>query len=138
MGRERIEHEGTIVAINGQKLSVEIINRSMCDNCHAQKICLSTEENRKIIEVENDDKHTYNVGDTITIIGGSNTAIFAILIAYVIPIILLMTIIILLTKYGFNDNEIGLWAIGSLIPYYVILYLTKNTHKKQLNFKVKQ
>ena len=38
MAKERIEHEGRVIAVDKDYISVEIVNKSACAACHARRM----------------------------------------------------------------------------------------------------
>ena len=51
MAKERIEHEGRVIAVDKDYISVEIVNKSACANCHAKGVCGASDEAVKVVEV---------------------------------------------------------------------------------------
>ena len=54
MSKERIEHEGTVIAVDKDYISVEILNKSACASCHAKGVCGASEQSVKVVEVAQD------------------------------------------------------------------------------------
>ena len=50
MAKERIEHEGRVIAVDKDYISVEIVNKSACAACHAKAVCGASDEAVKVVE----------------------------------------------------------------------------------------
>ena len=93
MGKERIEHEGTVVAVDKDYISVEILNKSACAACHAKAVCGASDQAVKVVEVAQDISTLaadYQVGETVNVVMSSAMGTQAIWLAYVVPLIVLM------------------------------------------------
>jgi sigma-E factor negative regulatory protein RseC len=60
----------------------------------------------------------------------------AVLLAYIIPFIIMMLSLIILTLLNFSELFAGLFSIGILAPYYLVLYLLKNKLSKTFKFTI--
>lgn len=132
-----IEHSGIIENINGSNIRVQIIQESACSGCHAKGACSAADLKDKYIDVETD-QTGYRVGDTVTLLGQSSMGLFAVLLAFVLPFLLiLLTLLFLKNKI---DNELisGTIALGILIPYFIILSFFNNQLKSKLKFSIRK
>jgi len=70
MARERIEHEGRVIAVDKDYVSVEIVNKSACASCHAKGVCGASDEAVKVVEIAQDFSTLacdYQVGETVNV-----------------------------------------------------------------------
>ncbi|MCF0191390.1 MAG: SoxR reducing system RseC family protein [Marinilabiliaceae bacterium] len=130
-----IEHEAIVRQINGDIAQVEILVQSACVGCHARSMCNASDESRRIVEVKTDLSFPISVGETITVIGREIWGITAVTLAYVVPVFLLLTILIICKEFSFDDAKAGLLALSSLVPYFVILYFFRKRFSKTFAFK---
>ena len=72
------------------QIQVQIIQMSACSSCHAKGACTAADMDEKFIDVESDDT-SLKVGDMVDIVGESSTGLFAVLLAFVIPFMLILT-----------------------------------------------
>lgn len=138
MTRESIEHEGIIIAKEHQKLSIEITNQSMCGGCNARELCSSAEVKQKIIEIDAPLASAYAIGDKVTVVGSSRLALYAVVLAYVLPLIVIVAGLVTCKQLGYSDGVAGAVSLATLLPYYLILYITRNKLRKELIFRIKQ
>lgn len=131
-----IDHSGVIKRIEGSQLFIQIVQQSACAECHAKGMCSTSDSKAKIIEVA-DLSGKYKAGDTVTICGKTSTGLFAVLLAFVLPICTVVCIIILGNTFQWDEGLSALIGLFSLIPYYLILYLFRDRMKKKFVFSIK-
>ena len=103
MAKERIEHEGRVIAVDKDYISVEIVNKSACAACHAKAVCGASDEAVKVVEVAQDVTtlaEDYQVGETVNVVMRSAMGTQAVWLAYVVPLILLMASILVFSLCG--------------------------------------
>ena len=64
-----IRHDGIVNSIDGQKVTVRILQASACSGCQASRICRAAESKEKLVEIEMKGADTLSVGQTVTIAG---------------------------------------------------------------------
>lgn len=134
---ESINHNGRIEKIEGDTVFVRIIQQSACSGCHAQGMCSASEQKVKIIEV-NDNSGKYRVNEEVMLCGRSSLGLQAVLLAFVIPIILVVAAIVAGTYMQWNETTSGLTGLLLLVPYYCILYLLREKLKRKFIFTLKK
>jgi len=132
---QKIEHTGIITLIEGAKIKVQIAQLSACSSCHAKGACSASDVDEKIIDVESTDQ-TLQVGDFVQLSGESSMGLFAVLIAFVIPFLLILVCLFLFNFYAVNEAVAGAVSLGILAPYYIILSLFNKKLKNKLKFTV--
>ena len=141
MAKERIEHEGRVIAVDKDYISVEIVNKSACASCHAKSVCGASDEAVKVVEVAQsfatlaDD---YQVGETVNVVMSSAMGTQAIWIAYVVPLIVLMASILVFSLCGASELWMGLGSLGVVALYYLGVYLMRNRISKIFIFSIEK
>lgn len=132
-----IEQQGTVEEVIGDKVYVRIRQISACGDCHARSICSMVEMEDKLIEVH---EHALNLsaGDAVNIIMKRSMGNKAVLLGYVIPFLLLITILIILTSLVSKEWIAGLASVAMLIPYYFVLYLLRHRLRKTFTFSLRK
>ena len=136
MSEATITHQGIIDSIAINSFNVKIVSASACSACHAKGACNASDMEEKLIEVVRGEKE-FKVGDWVTIISKESMGFKALLLGYVIPFLVVLISLIVCTMASLSESTAGLISIGMLIPYYVILYLTKDIVKKSFIFEIK-
>jgi sigma-E factor negative regulatory protein RseC len=134
---QKIEHTGIITNIVGTKIQVQIVQLSACSSCHAKGACSASDKDEKFIDAEVTDT-TFKIGDQVNLIGESSMGLFAVLIAFVIPFLLIIISLFILRSYTTNEALSGTIALGVLVPYFIILSLFNKKLQNKLKFTVER
>jgi sigma-E factor negative regulatory protein RseC len=135
--KQEIEHSGIIESINGQQMRVQIVQMSACSSCHAKGACSAADMDEKYIDVESNDIDL-KVGDAVNIYGQSSMGLFAVLLAFVLPFILILLSLIVANNFTKNEGIAGTISLAVLIPYFAILSLFNNKLKRKLKFYIRK
>ena len=128
---ETISHEGIIAKITNDELEIKILAQSACAACHAKSACGMGEQAEKILTVPRPKGKEFALNQKVNVkmaIGQGNKAA---VLAYLIPIVLLLAVLFVCLGLGINDGLAALISIVALVPYYIILYLKRDKLKKQ-------
>ena len=75
-------------------------------------------------------------GDKVLLIGQSSLGLYAVLLAYVFPFLLILVTLFIASV--FTDNELlsGTISLSVVLPYYVVLSMNKKRLKKKFSFEI--
>ncbi len=133
-----IEHKGIIKRINGNQITVCIIQKSACSACHAKSVCMAADSKEKLVNIS-DSSGKFIENEQVIIEGKKSIGYSAIFWAFVIPLIILISILLLsLNYFKLSEVEAALSSIISLAPYYFILYLFRNQMSNSFKFSIKK
>ena len=131
-----ISHEGIVTRISDDELEIKILAQSACAACHAKSACGMGEQAEKILTVPRPQGREFALNQRVNVkmaVGQGNKAA---ILAYLIPIILLLAVLFTCLGLGLNDGLSALVSIVALIPYYIILYLRRDKLKKRFEYIV--
>lgn len=131
-----IRHEGVIDSIEGQKVTVRILQVAACSGCHASRICRAAESKVKLVDVNMTGAEKLSVGQTVTVVAGERMGITAVLLAFGLPLLFLMVALIVTVTLTGSEKMGAIVSLAVLIPYYVVLYLCRNWIKKDFGFRI--
>ena len=132
-----IRHKGIVTAIEKDKITVQISQSSACAVCKAAGHCSASESKEKMIDVYHvNDIKTYHVGDTVDVIASQRIATNAVLLAFGIPFLIMITAIFITSRFTDNEAYMALAGLLSLIPYYVVLYFLRHRMTETFTFTV--
>lgn len=134
---ESINHTGIIEKIEGNTVFVRIIQQSACSGCHAQSMCSASETKEKIIEVL-DYSEKFRIKEEVMLCGKSSLGLQAVLLAFILPLILVVIAIATGSRMQWEDTTSGLTGLLFLILYYCILFLLRDKLKKRFIFTLKK
>ena len=130
-----IKHLGIVENINGSRLKVRIVQSSACSSCSVKGHCSASETKEKIIDVYNKNNVPCQVGERVMIVGTTSMGMKAVLLAFVLPfIVLLLALIISLKLTGGDEAVSALVSLGTLVPYYLIIYICRNRLSRSFMF----
>lgn len=132
-----IEHAGVIHQIDGRHIRVQILQESACSGCHAKGACSAADMKDKFVDIESDGSD-YKVGEQVTLYGQSSMGLFAVLLAFVIPFLIILLTLFILKNYIDNEAISGSIALGTLLPYFLILSFFNSRLKSKLKFQIKK
>jgi len=133
---ETISHEGVVTKISNDELEIKILAQSACAACHAKSACGMGEQAEKILTVPRPKDQDFTPGQRVNVrmaIGQGNKAA---ILAYLLPILLLLAVLFTCLGLGLNDGLSALISIVSLIPYYIVLYLQRDKLKKKFEYSI--
>ncbi|MFA6334965.1 MAG: SoxR reducing system RseC family protein [Bacteroidales bacterium] len=133
---DRIEHEGIIIDIDMEYISVEILSKSACSSCQAKSMCSLSDMKTKVIQVENRGFDLFETGERVNVIMKKSLGFKALWISFLIPLVVLLVLLVTLSALSVGELSIGLVILASLALYYFIVYLLRNKIKKDFIFTV--
>ena len=129
-----ISHEGVVTKITDEELEIKILSQSACAACHAKSACGMGEQAEKILTVPRPKSKDFALMQRVNVrmaIGQGNKAA---VLAYLIPIILLLTVLFVCLGLGLSEGISALLSVVALIPYYIILYLKRDKLKQKFEY----
>ena len=136
MSRESISHEGVITKIGDDALEIKIVAQSACAACHAKSACTMSDQTEKVLIVPRPQSQEFQLFQKVNVIMSVNQGNKAAILAYLIPILVLLAVLFICLGVGLNDGLSALIAIVALIPYYLILYLKRDKIKRQFEYRI--
>ena len=131
-----IRHEGVIDSIDGQKVTVRILQASACSGCQASRICRASESKEKLVEVFSKDVRNLSVGQVVTVAGAESIGVRAVAWAFGLPLLLLLAVLIGAVTVTGSERVAAVASLGVLVPYYIVLFLLRDRFKKDFQFRI--
>jgi len=132
-----IEHEGIIDHIEGDIAHVKIDSVSACASCHAKGACSAADQEEKFLDVPLMGA-SYRQGDPVFVQVANRMGFKAVLLGYVYPFLLLMAVLIGMLGAGATELRAGSFALLSIIPYYLLLFLFRDRLSRSFTFSIKK
>ena len=133
-----VSHSGRITAIDPMFTTVEIVSESACASCHAAALCSMSETKTKEVTVPTSPYDFYNVGDQVDVVLKASMGHKAVWVAYAIPLVVLMAVIMGLLAAGVSELVSGLSGIASVLLYYFVIWLLRDRLQDQYVFTLKK
>ena len=134
---ELIRHTGVVLSTNGKMAHVEIVQTSACSACKAKSMCMSAESQQKEMDVMM--LEPLQTGDKVEVMVRERLAWKAILLAYILPFIVMLTVIVVLdflTKW--SEAVVGTLSLCAIALYYIGLSFFKHRLQTQFTFTARK
>ena len=118
-------HDGIVQHVKEGLVAVQIKSVSACATCQAHASCGFAESKDKTVEVPTADWRQYNEGDHVTVHIDESRGMLAVWIAYVLPALLLIAVIVTLSLLHLPEWAVVLSAFATLGLYILALYLRR-------------
>ncbi|MBQ3873129.1 MAG: SoxR reducing system RseC family protein [Bacteroidales bacterium] len=132
-----VSHKGRVLSITPEVTTVAIEQHSACSECHAAGLCTLSDVVEKAVEVPTRPFAAYNVGDEVEIVLKASMGFKAVWLAYFIPLVVLLAVILLLAWLGVGEVVAGLSGIGAVGVYYFFLWLFREKLRNEYTFTIK-
>lgn len=136
MSEETVSHEGVITKIDGDTLEIKIIAQSACAACHAKSACTMSDQAEKVLTVPKPEDQEFQLFQKVKVVMAVGQGNKAAVLAYLVPIILLLSALFICLGIGLSEGLAALIGIVVLIPYYFILYLRRDQLKKKFDYRI--
>ena len=133
-----IKHDGIVIAVNGDgTVLVRIVQTSACAACKAKAMCASAESKEKEILAIGDG--LLAVGDEAEVIVQQKMGWKAILLAYMLPFIVMITVVAIGNgQLDIREEIIGTAALCAMGVYYIVLGFFKDKIQKEFSFTARK
>ncbi|MBR3871538.1 MAG: SoxR reducing system RseC family protein [Paludibacteraceae bacterium] len=131
-----VEHKGHIIKIEGNTVTVKVLQLSGCAHCEGKKYCTLAEAKEKEIKISVKDPSIYTVGEEVEIIAHKKQLFTAVFWAYVLPLILLFIGVGLGSILELPEIHSALMGLIAVAMYYVFLFAINKYLSKSLEFKI--
>lgn len=131
-----IRHEGVVDSIDGQKVTVRILQASACSGCQASRICRAAESKEKLVDVEMSGAESLSVGQKVTVAVQERLGMAAVLLAFGLPLLLLFVALVVAMRITGSEQIGALASVAVLVPYYIVLFLLRNRIRKDFGFRI--
>lgn len=133
---QRIEHRGIVESVSEGYVYVRTERKTACSECHAKGIC-GEQGTQRLIKVATPDADKFAENDNVIVaLESSKMALSAIIWAYILPLIVLLGVLIVLHKLGFEDGVAALASIIATAIYYALLYAIKGYFDRKIKFTI--
>lgn len=123
--RDTIKHSGTVEAVADGVVRVRILQASACGQCAMHGSCPSSEAKVKTVEVRGSALPSVKVGQTVTVTASARTATLALVVAFGVPLVLLVGVLFAALALTGDELRAALAAFAALIPYYIMVWLLR-------------
>ena len=132
--QDRISHSGIVETISEGCVRVRILQTSACVACKVAGHCNASESKEKMVDVFCSDSARYSTGQEVTVWASKDVAKKALVLGFGMSFLLLIGVLVAVLYLTNHEGVAALAAIGSLIPYYFLLWLRRDSLRQQISF----
>jgi len=137
MANQYISHEGIVTEITPHAMHISIYVTSGCSSCTAKGSCNMSEGKDKTITVPLQST-PYHVGDHVNILMKERSGLFAVFIAYILPIILLVILLMIAQYNNVSEAITGILLLTIITLYFATLMLFQKQLKQKFTFIIEK
>ena len=132
---KKIEYRGVITAIRPGILQVEVSDATPCESCSAQSSCCMSGSREKRVEIPFT-SGDYRPGDEVTVVGKNSMELKAVLIAFVLPLVLILITILMVSSMGADERQAAFISLSVLVIYFFGIFFLRDRIKGSFTFEV--
>lgn len=134
----KISHLGIVDSIEGDCVKVRIVQKSVCGVCKVASRCNASESKEKMVDVFGCDSAKYATGQTVVVSASKEVANRAILLGFGLPLLLLIGVLLMVLRWTGDEGMAALASLGALVPYYIVLWLLRDSIRQQVSFRIEE
>ena len=134
----KIRHAGVIEEVGADRIKVRILQTSACAACKVAGHCNASESKEKLIDVYGQEVSDYQVGEHVVVVASPEVGMRAVAWGFGIPFVLLVLTVFLMVRLTGNEGIAALSSLGTLLPYYLVLYLLRDKLRERLSFGIER
>ncbi len=92
------------------------------------------ESTQKIVDVATTDAASFAVGEDVVVAVTQNMGLRAVVLAYFMPLVVLLTALILLSSLGLAEGVVAVASLGATALYFFMLYGLRGKIDKKIKF----
>lgn len=131
----QIVHNGVIQAVKDGVAYVSFKQDGGCGGCAARSACNVTEHADRELKVPLDGRQVTG-GERVLIYISPTSGLRAVLLSYVIPLALILVVLTTTIELGISEPLAAVLALGSLLPYFLVLKAFSKRIKNNISFEV--
>ena len=134
----KISHPGVVDSIEGNCVKVRIVQTSACAACKVAAHCNASESKEKLVDVICCDTAKYATGQEVVVSASREVANRAILLGFGLPLLLLIGVLLMVLRWTGDEGMAALASLGALVPYYIVLWLLRDSIRQQVSFRIEE
>ena len=132
----KISHPGVVDGIEGDCVKVRIVQTSACAACKVATHCNASESKEKLVDVFGCDTAKYATGQEVVVSASREVANRAILLGFGLPLLLLIGVLLMVLRWTGDEGMAAMASLGALVPYYIVLWLLRDSIRQQVSFRI--
>jgi len=136
--KNHIQHRGIVKNITEKGVEVLIEARSACLSCQLKSSCSISDKEEKVITIAYQPDGKFHQGDQVEVVMKTSHGFQAVLLAYVMPVILILLTMITGLMMNLSENLLAFLFLGAVVLYFIGLWLFRKRLQQRFTFSLKQ
>lgn len=132
---EESRHFGIIRSITNGEIEVGVDPPVACSSCEVSSSCGLSDKEEKIINIHTSTSE-YNIGEKVEVTYEEKLSSRALVLVYILPLVVIITTIYITQLLTNSELIIGLVALLSLIPYFLLFKLFSKSISTIFSFSI--
>ena len=115
---------------------MRIVQTSACAACKVASHCNAAESKVKMVEVSGSDTTKYAAGQEVVVWASKDVANKALVLGFGLPFLLMIAVLVIVLRIADNEGVAALVALGSLVPYYLLLWWWRDKIQQGISFHI--
>jgi sigma-E factor negative regulatory protein RseC len=135
MSGSEITHEGIVQEVRDNNIIISFVTQPACSTCNIKNSCTLADSEVRDLEIDSSGK-SYHAGEKVLVVLSQSNGFRAVFLGYILPLVIVFSSLVILSKLTDNEAITGLGSIAILIPYYLILWILRGSIKKNFKFRL--
>ena len=131
-------HDGSVVAVEKNRVTVEMHVLSACSSCKAHEKCAFVDKADKVVMVDTDQWQQYSVGERVIVSVNESLGLLAVLLAYLLPALLLVAAIVVLSALSVPEAMVALATLLIVTAYFLLLWRFHSRLQRKFSFGIRK
>ena len=133
---QKIVHQGIVDSLSDEGVRVRIVQSAACGSCKVASQCHISEQKTKLVDVRMAQADGLKVGDAVRVAATTQMGMKAVVLAFVLPFLLMVGVVFVVSLFTRDEPLMALCGLGSLIPYYIIIYACRKKISEKIAFEI--
>lgn len=131
-----ITHSAIVTHIDGNTVSVKILDKQSCAGCSLQNVC-GPASTGKTADITTDKANSHAIGQQVELSISSRQMGMLAFWGYIAPLILSLTALLVTLLFSKDETLSAIVALAVEPPYYLLLWLGRKRLKKAWQIKIR-
>lgn len=135
-----IEHKAKVTALSEKEgtVTVAVEHGDECGGCPAARLCGIGDSKKELLTIKDPRPGRFQIGERVKIRGRESLHKRAIMLCTVIPCLLLIVVMTAVFLATLSQGLAALWGIGTMILFFLLLYLGRNKIAHEFTFTIEK
>ena len=137
MATKTITHQGTVINVFRDTVTVAVESSEACGGCSSKSACsLGTQSGVRNILITTPEATEYSVGERVVVATQTPMGLMAVLYSYVVPAVVLVVALAVAVGVGASDGVAAVVSLVAVALYYTALWIARERISRKITFTI--